>query len=78
MTFASVAPGDMPTDKTQIKFYAGRPGLRDALKRAASDDQRSTSVLIERILAEWLADRGYLDGPDAGRGAKPKAKGSRK
>ena len=50
----------MPTDKTQIKFYAQRDDLRDALKRAASDDQRSSSVLIERILIDWLVDRGYL------------------
>ena len=50
----------MPTDKTQIKFYAQRDDLRDALRRAASDDQRSSSVLIERILIDWLVDRGYL------------------
>jgi hypothetical protein len=60
MTIALIASGGMPTDKTQIKFYAGRPGLREALKRAAIDDERSTSVLIERILVEWLTDRGYL------------------
>lgn len=77
MTLALIAPGGMPTDKTQIKFYAGRADLREALKRAASDDQRSTSVLIERILIEWLAARGYLKSkPDAAKRAK--AKGSRK
>jgi hypothetical protein len=58
LTFA--VPDVMPTEKTQIKFYAQRDDLRDALKRAASDDQRSTSVLIERILVDWLADHGYL------------------
>jgi hypothetical protein len=60
MSLAIVASNDMPTDKTQIKFYAQRDDLRDALKRAASDDQRSTSVLIERILIDWLVDNGYL------------------
>ena len=45
----------MPTlTRSQIKFYAQRDDLRDALKRAASDDQRSASVLIERILIDWL------------------------
>ena len=58
LTFA--ASDAMPTDKTQIKFYAQRDDLRDALKRAASDDQRSASVMIERILIEWLVDHGYL------------------
>jgi hypothetical protein len=72
MTLALAAPGDVPTDKTQIKFYARRgDDLRDALKRAAADDQRSTSVMIERILVEWLEARGYLAKPGE---AKPKAK----
>jgi hypothetical protein len=66
LTFAASDPRSeagasaMPTDKMQIKFYAQREDLRDALKRAASDDQRSASVLIERILIDWLVDRGYL------------------
>lgn len=63
MTLTTRADGEMPTDKTQIKFYAKRPDLRDALKRAAADDERSTSVLIERILVEWLNARGYFKGP---------------
>jgi hypothetical protein len=51
---------DMATDKTQIKFYAKREKLRDALKRAADADMRSVSTLIEMILTEWLEGRGYL------------------
>jgi hypothetical protein len=48
------------TDKTQIKFYARREDLREALKRAAENDMRSVSVLIELILIDWLEARGYL------------------
>ena len=51
---------DVPTDKTQIKFYARSDDLRDALKRAADADMRSVSTLIEMILSEWLVARGYL------------------
>lgn len=48
------------TDKTQIKFYATRPELRDELKQAATDDRRSVSTLIETILTDWLKRRGYI------------------
>ena len=58
---------NVTTDKTQIKFYAKREDLREALKRAAENDMRSVSVLIELILTDWLEARGYL----------PKAKGER-
>jgi hypothetical protein len=50
------------TDKTTITFRVSREEIRDALKRAASDDQRSVNVLLERIVAEWLQKHGYLDG----------------
>jgi hypothetical protein len=53
---------DVPTDKTQIKFYVKREELREALKRAADADMRSVSTLIELILTDWLTARGYLDG----------------
>jgi hypothetical protein len=49
------------TDKTTITFRVSREEIRDALKRAASDDQRSVNVLLERIVAEWLQKHGYLD-----------------
>jgi hypothetical protein len=51
---------NVTTDKTQIKFYAKRENLRGALKRAAEDDMRSVSVLIELILTDWLEAHGYL------------------
>lgn len=31
-----------------------------AIEKAAKDDMRSVSSLIEKILAEWLKSKGYL------------------
>ena len=36
------------------------PAVRDALERAAADDQRALSAMIEVILTRWLASNGYL------------------
>jgi len=33
---------------------------KDALKRAADDDDRSQASMMERILKEWLREHGYL------------------
>jgi hypothetical protein len=43
------------------------PEIKDALERAATEDHRSMSSMIEKILSEWLREHGYLE--------KPKAKG---
>jgi hypothetical protein len=37
-----------------------RPETKAALEKAASDDLRSVSSLIEKILIEWLRKKGYL------------------
>jgi hypothetical protein len=42
------------------------PEVKAALERAAKDDDRSVSSLVERILKSWLADRNYLP-PEEGR-----------
>lgn len=34
--------------------------MRDALTKAAQDDDRSVSSLVERILKAWLAEKNYL------------------
>jgi hypothetical protein len=34
--------------------------VKAALERAATDDDRSVSSLVERILKGWLLERGYL------------------
>ena len=36
------------------------PDIKEALDRAAAADRRSVSSMVEKILADWLEDRGYL------------------
>jgi len=36
------------------------PETKAALEKAAKDDMRSISSLIEKILVEWLRSKGYL------------------
>lgn len=35
--------------------------LKEALVRAAKDDHRSVSSLVEILIEKWLADKGYLE-----------------
>jgi hypothetical protein len=51
------------------------PDVKAALARAAQDDDRSVSSLLERILKAWLTERGYL--PKSGGRPGPPARGSR-
>jgi hypothetical protein len=37
-----------------------RPETKAALEKAATDDFRSVSSLVEKILVEWLRKKGYL------------------
>ena len=41
------------------------PALKDAAERAAADDHRSLTSLIEKLLTDHLRDRGYLPRPSA-------------
>lgn len=36
------------------------PEIKAAAEKAAKDDSRSLSNLIEKVLADWLRERGYL------------------
>lgn len=36
--------------------------LKEALIKAAKDDRRSVSSLVEIIIEDWLKDKGYLAG----------------
>ncbi len=36
------------------------PELKDAADKAATDDQRSLTSLIEKLLTEHLREKGYL------------------
>jgi len=35
--------------------------IKEALVKAAKDDHRSVSSLVELVIAKWLRDKGYLD-----------------
>lgn len=37
-----------------------QPETKEALERAAKDDLRSVSSLVEKVLVEWLRSKGYL------------------
>jgi len=37
-----------------------QPETKAALEKAAKDDMRSVSSLVEKILVEWLRLKGYL------------------
>lgn len=36
------------------------PDIKAAVQKAADDDRRTVSSLIEKVLAEWLTERSYL------------------
>ena len=44
---------------TNIGFRV-EPAVKEAAERAAADDRRSLSSLIEKVLIEFLQRRGYL------------------
>lgn len=41
--------------------------IKAALQRAAADDRRTMSSLVEKILAEWLETNGYAKPPQVKR-----------
>jgi hypothetical protein len=46
--------------KTEALSFRVNADTKAALERAAKDDDRSISSLVERILRGWLEERGYL------------------
>ncbi len=44
------------------------PELKDAAYRAAADDQRTFTSLIEKLLTDYLKARGYLPKKSGGAG----------
>lgn len=46
--------------KTNPLGFRVEPAVKEALERAAKDDDRSVSSTAERILKEWLVRKGYL------------------
>ena len=45
------------TAQVQIRM---RPSLKDAAEKAATDDHRSLTSLIEKLLIDYLRKNGYL------------------
>ncbi len=56
---AKVAAGINPQGKCNCS-------VKEAAERAAADDHRSLTSLIEKLLSEYLRGRGYLPKPEAG------------
>lgn len=50
----------MPRTKTATLNLRIEPELKEAAERAATEDRRSVTSLIEKLLAEYLRERGYL------------------
>ena len=50
----------MTETKNAIVQLRIRPSLKEAAERAATDDQRSLTSLIEKLLADFLKKNGYL------------------
>lgn len=48
--------------KTHPLGFRVEPELKEALERAAKDDMRSVSSMVEKILTVYLRDKGYLKG----------------
>ncbi len=46
--------------KTNPLGFRIEADLKDALVRAARDDRRSVSSMVEIIIEEWLVEKGYL------------------
>jgi hypothetical protein len=49
--------------KTALVNLRIRPSLKQAAEKAAADDHRSLTSLIEKLLADHLRKKGYLKSP---------------
>lgn len=48
------------TEKTAPVSFRLPQAKKAALEKAASEDSRSVSSMIEKILTDWLREKGYL------------------
>jgi hypothetical protein len=46
-----------PTVPTSVRF---EPKVKAALDKAAKADDRTTSSLLQKIVSEWLREKGFL------------------
>jgi hypothetical protein len=42
---------------TSVRFD---PPVKTAIEKAAKDDARSASSLIQKVMVEWLKEKGFL------------------
>lgn len=61
------------TKNFQVSFRVSN-NIRDALRKAASDDNRSVASYAEKVLLDDLRAKGYLPGVDGPRPAPRKRK----
>jgi hypothetical protein len=61
-SFAARCPQALPQDLAPaIDLALGvSPEVKKALEEAARDDHRSAASLIEKVLVDWLTEKGYL------------------
>jgi len=50
----------MPRIKSATLNLRIDPKLKEAAERAAADDRRSLTTLVEKLLADYLRKNGYL------------------
>jgi len=51
---------EFPMSKTHPLGFRIEREIKEALVKAAKDDHRSVSSLVELVIARWLKERGYL------------------
>jgi hypothetical protein len=51
---------ERPMSKTHPLGFRIERDIKEALVKAAKDDHRSVSSLVELVMARWLRERGYL------------------
>jgi hypothetical protein len=49
-----------PKDAKLMVNYRLKSSVLAALAKAANDDGRSGTGMVEKILSDWLKERGYL------------------
>jgi hypothetical protein len=47
-------------NRTALIGFRVEPAVKEAAERAAADDRRSLSSLMEKLLIEFLQQRGFL------------------
>lgn len=51
---------DMPEKRTAPVGLRLFPSMKEALERAAADDHRTMASMAEKIISDYLRDKGYL------------------